>query len=144
MKTLERKLDDTLSTERLIASLSVVFGGLATIMAALGLYGVMAFVVAQRTKEIGLRMALGAPPASVSWLVLREVLTLLAAGLALGIPAALLASRYLASQLFGVTPGDVWTFAAAAGVLALAAGFSGLMPARRAATIDPLIALRHD
>jgi predicted lysophospholipase L1 biosynthesis ABC-type transport system permease subunit len=88
MKTLEGQLDETLSTERLIASLSVVFGALATVMAALGLYGVMAFVVARRTKEIGLRMALGAQRWSVSWLVLREVAALLCVGLSVGVPIA--------------------------------------------------------
>src|SRR6185312_12285829 len=109
MKTLRAQLDETLSTERLIASLSVVFGGLATVMAALGLYGVMAFMVARLTKEIGLRMALGARQGSVLWLVLREMLMLLAVGLALGIPCAYFLSRYLSSQLFGVAPTDLWS-----------------------------------
>ncbi len=89
MKTLDRQLDETLSTERLIAVLSAAFGLLATVLAALGLYGVMAFVVARRTKEIGLRMALGAPQGQVVWMVMRETLVLVAAGLAIGIPAAL-------------------------------------------------------
>ena len=87
MKTLDRQLDETLGTERLIAVLSACFGVLATLLAALGLYGVMAFVVARRTKEIGLRMALGAPQGSVVWMVLRETLVLLGIGLAIGIPA---------------------------------------------------------
>jgi predicted permease len=144
MKTLGRQLDDTLSAERMIAWLSVVFAGLATVMAALGLYGVMAFAVAGRTKEIGLRTALGASPGSVSWLVMREVLVLVAAGLALGLPAAVLLGRAVASQLFGVAAGDVTTVATAGAVLALSALAAGLLPARRASTIDPLIALRHE
>jgi predicted permease len=144
MKTLERQLDDTLSTERLITSLSVVFGALATVMAALGIYGVLAFVVTQRSKEIGLRMALGAQSASVLWLVIREVLTLFSAGLMIGLPAALLASRYVSSQFFGVTPEDAWMFVSAAGALGLVALFSGIVPARRAVIMDPLIALRND
>jgi predicted permease len=144
MSTLETQLDDTLSTERLIASLSVVFGALATVLAALGLYGVMAFMVARRTKEIGLRMALGAPQGWVLWLVLREVLVLVGVGLMAGIPCAYLLGRYVASQLFGVTPVDVWTFATAIAVLGLVAAVSGFVPARRASAIDPIVALRYE
>src|SRR5262249_53471375 len=99
MKTLGKQLDETLSTERLIAPLSAAFGVLATVLAAIGLYGVMAFTVARRTKEIGLRMALGAPQTSVVWMVLRETLILLTAGLAIGVPAALLLSKYVSTQL---------------------------------------------
>src|SRR4051794_18519047 len=132
MKTLERQLDETLSTERLIAFLSVAFGVLATVLAALGLYGVMAFVVARRTKEIGLRMALGARQWSVLWLVLREALVLLGVGLGVGIPGAYLLSRYVTSQLFGVTPTDAGTCAAAVTILGIAAIASGFVPARRA------------
>jgi predicted permease len=144
LKTLENQLTETLSTERLIASLSAVFGVVATVLAALGLYGVMAFVVARRTREIGVRMALGAPRSWVLWLVLREVLILLGVGLMTGVPAAYLLSRYVSSQLFGVTPEDVWTGAAAIGVLGLVALLSGLVPARRASTIDPITALRYE
>ena len=148
LKTLENQLDETLNTERLIAALSAVFGTLATALAALGLYGVMAFVVARRTREIGLRMALGAARAEVLWLVLREVLILLgvglAVGLAVGVPCALLLSRYVASQLFGVTPTDVWTCAAAIAILGLVAGVSAFVPARRASAIDPMTALRYE
>ncbi len=143
-KTLENQLDETLSTERLIASLSAVFGVLATVLAALGLYGVMAFVVARRTREIGLRMALGAPRSWVLWLVMREVLILLGAGLIVGVPGAYVLSRYVSSQLFGVTPTDVWTGAASIAVLGLVALLSGLVPARRASAIDPITALRYE
>ena len=144
MKTLETQLDETLSTERLIASLAVVFGALATVLVALGLYGVMAFVVTRRTKEIGLRMALGAPRSEVLWLVLREVLVLLSVGLAAGIPCAYLLSRYVSSQLFGVAPADVWTGVGAVAVLALVAAIAGFVPARRASAIDPITALRYE
>ena len=144
LKTLENQLDETLSTERLIALLSTVFGALATVLAALGLYGVMAFVVARRTREIGLRMALGAPRSWVLWLVMREVLLLLAGGLFAGVPAAYLLSRYVSSELFGVTPADAWTAAAAIAVLGLVAAVSGFVPARRASAIDPLTALRYE
>ncbi len=144
LKTLENQLDETLSTERLIASLSAVFGALATVLAALGLYGVMAFVVARRTREIGLRMALGAPRSWVLWLVMREVLILLAVGLAAGVPAAYVLSRYVSSQLFGVTPADVWTGVASIAVLGLVALVSSLVPAWRATAISPITALRYE
>jgi predicted permease len=144
MKTLENTLDETLSTERLIAFLSTVFGVLATVLAALGLYGVMAFAVTRRTGELGLRMALGAPRSSVLWLVLREMLILLGAGLIVGVPSAYVLSRYVSSQLFGVTPTDVWTGAAAMALLGMMALVSGLVPARRASAIDPIAALRYE
>ncbi len=144
MKTVESRLDETLSTERLIAVLSAAFGGLATVLAAIGLYGVMAFVVARRTKEIGLRMALGAPQGSVVWMVMRESLLLLGIGLALGLPSAYLLSRYVSSQLFGVKPNDIWTAVSALAILAAVAAGAGFLPARRASTIDPMHALRHE
>jgi predicted permease len=144
MKTLENQLDETLSTERLIASLSGVFGSLATVLAALGLYGVMAFVVARRTREIGLRMALGAPRSGVLWLVMREVIVLLGGGLVAGMAGAYTSSRYITSQLFGVTPADVWTAAASIAVLGLVAAIAGFVPARRASAIDPVTALRYE
>jgi predicted permease len=144
MKTLARQLDETLSTERMIAVLSAAFGILATVLAAIGLYGVMAFVVARRTREIGLRMALGAPRGVVVWMVMRETIALVAAGLALGVPAALLASRYVSTQLFGVKPTDLGAAAAALAILSLVAAGAGLVPARRASTIDPIQALRYE
>jgi predicted permease len=144
MKTLERQLDETLSTERLIAVLSAAFGLLATVLAALGLYGVMAFMVARRTKEIGLRMALGAAQGQVVWMVMRETLVLIAAGLAIGIPAALATSKYVSTQLFGVKATDIASAAAALIILAVVAAGAGFLPARRAATIDPIQALRYE
>jgi predicted permease len=144
LKTLESQLDETLSTERLIASLSGVFGLLATVLAALGLYGVMAFVVARRTREIGLRMALGAPRSGVLWLVMREVMVFLGGGLVAGVAGAYALSRYVTSQLFGVTPADVWTAAASIAVLGIVATVAGFVPARRASAIDPVTALRYE
>jgi predicted permease len=144
MKTLGDQLDQTLLTERLIALLSAGFGALATLLAAIGLYGVMAFVVARRTKEIGLRMALGAEQGSVLWLVIREVLVLVAIGLGVGVPAALFAGRFISSQLYGVQPFDMTAAGVAIALLLAVTALAGLIPARRAATIDPMIALRYE
>ncbi|HXS98098.1 MAG TPA: ABC transporter permease [Candidatus Limnocylindrales bacterium] len=144
MRTVENQLDETLGTERLIATLSAAFGALATLLAALGLYGVMAFSVARRTREIGLRMALGANRGTVVWLVMREALALLAIGLAAGIPAAWFLSRLVASQLYSVKPQDLGAAAAALIILSLVAAAAGFLPARRASSIDPVIALRYE
>jgi predicted permease len=144
MRTLENQLDETLSTERLIATLSAAFGALAILLAAVGLYGVLTLVVVRRTREIGLRMALGAQQGAVLWMVLAEALVLLGIGLAAGIPCAYWLSRYVSSQLFGVAPADVPTAAIAAAILAVVATGSALLPARRAAAIDPMQALRHE
>jgi predicted permease len=144
MKTLEAELDETLTTERLIATLSAAFGALATLLAAIGLYGVMAFVVANRTKEIGLRMALGAQQSAVAWLVMREVLLLVLAGLVFGVPVAYFLGRYVSSQLFNVPAADVWAAATAIAILTGIASLAGFLPARRATTIDPIKTLRYE
>ena len=104
----------------------------------------MAFGVARRTKEIGLRIALGAPKTSVLWLVLREVLVLVGSGLLIGVPIGYVVSRYVSSQLYGVTPTDLSTAALAVAILTAVAALSGFFPARRASSIDPLTALRYE
>jgi len=144
VRTLESQLDETLATERLIAALSSAFGLLATALAAVGLYGVMAFVVVRRTKEIGLRMALGAHPLGVIWLVMREVLLLLGIGLAVGLPSAYVLSKYIASQLYNVQPTNTVTALATVAALAAVALTAGFLPARRASTIHPMTALRYE
>lgn len=144
MKTLEAQLDQTLLTERLVAMLSAGFGALATVLASIGLYGVMAFVVARRTKEIGVRMALGARRTAVLWLVMREVMLLFAIGLAVGIPAALALGRYVSTQLYGVQPNDPWIGSVAVVLLTAVAAIAGFVPARHASRIDPLLALRYE
>lgn len=144
MKTLEAQLDETLLTDRLIAMLSAGFGLLATLLASVGLYGVMAFVVARRRKELGIRLALGAQPGLVIWLVMREVLLLLAVGLAIGLPAALALGRLVSTQLYGIAPHDpqiaIWTMV----LLAVVSAAAGLIPAHRASRIDPILALRYE
>jgi predicted permease len=142
MKTLEAQLDETLLNDHLIALLSAGFGLLATVLASVGLYGVMAFVVARRRKELGLRLALGADPGNVLWLVMKEVVVLLLIGLAVGVPAALGLGQYVSSQLYGIEPNDPWIAGATVALLASVSAAAGMIPARRASRIDPILALR--
>jgi ABC-type antimicrobial peptide transport system permease subunit len=144
LKTLGRQLDETLLTQRLIALLSAGFGLLATALASIGLYGVMAFVVARRTKELGLRMALGAGRGSVLWLVMKDVLLLLGIGLAVGIPTAIGMGRFVASQLYGIKANDPSIAAASMIAMIIVATLAGLIPAQRASRIDPILALRYE
>jgi len=144
VKTLEGQLDETLLTDRLVALLAAGFGFLATVLASIGLYGVMAFVVAQRRKELGIRMALGAQPGNVIWLVMREVLILLSIGLAVGIPSAFALGRLVSTQLYGIQPHDPGIAIATMLLLALVSGAAGLIPAHRASRIDPILALRYE
>jgi putative ABC transport system permease protein len=144
MKTLEAQLDETLLTDHLIALLAAGFGLLATVLASIGLYGVMAFVVARRRKELGIRLALGAEPSGVIWMVMREVLLLLAIGLAIGIPAAMALGQFVSAQLYGIQARDPWIAGATMILLALVSAAAGLIPATRASRIDPILALRYE
>ncbi len=144
IRTLDRQMNISLLTERLLATLSSVFGCLATLLAGLGLYGVMAFMVARRTREIGIRMALGAGQGSVVWMVLRETLTLAVIGVALGLLGAYGATRLIQTQLFGVRATDLLTLAAASAGIAAVTALAGYLPARRATAIDPMSALRWE
>ncbi|HEX7330803.1 MAG TPA: ABC transporter permease [Pyrinomonadaceae bacterium] len=142
--TLSEQLRGNLSQERLIAQLVSFFGALALILACIGLYGVMAQGVARRTNEIGIRMALGARGGNITWMILRETLYLVLAGLVIGVPAALLGARLISSQLFGLNATDPLTLVLAAIVLTLVALLAGYLPARRAARVNPLNALRYE
>jgi predicted permease len=144
MRTTEVAIKNSLTTERMIASLSAVFGVLATLLAIIGLYGVMSYVVAQRTREVGIRMALGADHGRVIWLVMREVLILVTVGVTVGFGASLALTRVVQSQLFGLTPHDPLTLSFAIGALAIVACAAGYVPALRASRLDPMAALRYE
>ncbi|HSE34199.1 MAG TPA: ABC transporter permease [Pyrinomonadaceae bacterium] len=142
--TLDDSFNRNLRQEHLITQLVSFFGGLALLLASIGLYGLMAHAVTRRTNEIGIRVALGAQRRTVAWLVLRESLLLVLAGLVLGVPAAIFAARLISSQLFGVTPTDVTTLIGAGLVLTVVALVAACVPARRAMKVDPLVALRYE
>ena len=144
LKTLQGQLDETLLSDRLIALLAAGFGLLATLLASVGLYGVMAFVVARRRKELGIRLALGAQPTQLIWMVMREVLLLLGIGLAIGVPAAMALGKYVSSQLYGIEPQDPGIAIVTMLLLALVSAAAGLIPAHRASRINPILALRYE
>jgi len=144
MKTLEKQVDNSLVTERLVASLSSAFGLLATLLASIGLYGVMAYTVARRTREIGIRMALGAATGNVVWLVMKEVLVLVGVGIVLGLAASWGLTRLVQKQLYGIQPNDLTTIVLATIGIACVALAAGYVPARRATRVDPIRALRWE
>jgi predicted permease len=144
MRTVDRQMEISLLTERLLATLSSIFGCLSTLLAAIGLYGVMAFMVARRTREIGIRMALGAGQSSVVWMVLREAMMLAGIGVAIGLVAAYGLTRFIQAQLFGVQATDLLTMAATSLAIAGVTALAGFVPARRATAIDPMHALRWE
>jgi ABC-type antimicrobial peptide transport system permease subunit len=145
-RTVPAQIDDMLAQERMIGKLSGFFGALALILASGGLYGLMAYSVARRTGEIGIRMALGAQRDSVLWMILRETITVLLAGLAVGIPVALAAARlaghWIEGLLFDLKATDPVTLLMASLMLGAAALLAGAIPARRASQLDPMQALR--
>lgn len=144
LQTVNQQIAFSLRTERLVASLSTVFGGLATLLAVIGLYGVMAYVVTRRTREMGIRIALGAMRGRVMALIMREALLLIGIGLGAGTLLALLLMQFVRSQLFGLSPHDPGILVASALILAFAAGIAGLIPALRASRVDPVTALRQE
>ena len=144
MRTLDQQISKSLLTERLVASLSTVFGFLATLLAVIGLYGVMAYTVARRTREIGIRMALGAFEKHVIWMVMQEVLVLVSIGLIAGLASTAALTRLVKTQLFGITPYDPFTLALAAFSLAAVACAAGYVPALRASRVDAMRALRYE
>ena len=144
MQTEAAEIDATISQEITLARLCTAFAALALVIASVGLYGTVAYNVARRTSEIGIRMALGAQRAPLVWLVLREVLMLAGIGLAVSAPAALAVSKLVGSFLFGIKGNDPWALVTAAATLLVAALVAAYLPARKASLIDPMVALRHE
>ncbi len=144
MITVERQMEDSLVTERLVALLSSGFGFLATALASIGLYGVMAYAVARRTREIGIRMAIGASKGHVLWMILRETLILLAIGIAVALPATWILTRAVRSQLYGIDATDPVSVGLAVLGITVVAILAGYVPAHRATQVDPMRALRYE
>ena len=142
--TLDEQVARTMTNQRLVAQLSTFFGLLAVFLSAIGIYGLMSYVVSRRTNEIGIRMALGAARSNVSWLVMREIILLVAIGIAIGIPVALAGNSLVATMLYGLKGTDPFSLAAAVAILLLVATGAGYLPARRASKVDPMVALRYE
>jgi len=143
-KTVEQVTGESLVSERVNAMLCSFFAGLALLLASIGLYGLMSYGVTRRTREIGVRVALGAQQRSIRWMILRETLTLTLFGIGIGIPSGLAASRLIASMLFGLSPSDLSTIVTACLLLLVVAFVAGYLPARKASSIDPILALRTE
>ena len=144
LETMDTQVNDNIWTDRVVAMLSFSFGALATLLAAIGLYGVVSYAVTRRTREIGIRMALGANRARVLRLVMSEVALLAGLGIAIAIPVSLVLTFFIKSQLFGLSDHDPITFAGAVVMLASVAALAGYLPARRATRVDPITALRYE
>jgi putative ABC transport system permease protein len=143
-KALAIQVDESLARERLLATLSGFFGGLALLLAMLGLYGVMSYNMTRRLNEIGIRMALGAQQSRVLRTVMGEVAILIGIGLAIGLAATVSVTHFIASLLYGVGANDPWTLSLATAMLGLVAATAGFLPARRASRLDPMDALREE
>jgi predicted permease len=143
-RTLRERVDDSIFVDRMIATLSGFFGALALLLAAIGIYGVMAYAVTRRTAEIGLRIALGAAPARIEWMMLRDGLLLIAAGVAIGLPLSFGMARLSETLLYGIKPNDPLAFVVTVAVLLGTGILAAFLPARRAASVEPVEALRHE
>jgi ABC-type antimicrobial peptide transport system permease subunit len=144
MKTVNQQVDESLVTERMIASLSFGFSLIATALAVIGLYGVMGYMVTQRAREMAIRIALGAIAGRAIWLVMREVVLLVASGIAAALPFIFVLGRFVRSELYGIQPNDLSSIVVAVLVLGCVALLAGYIPARRAASYDPMRILRYE
>jgi predicted permease len=144
LRTIDTQLDISLSNERLLAMLATAFAGLAVLLAVVGLYGVTSFVVSRRTREIGIRLALGAPRASALWMIVRDTALMVGVGIAIAVPVVFALGRLVQNQLFGVEAMDAVTIVAAAGLVGVVALAAAALPARRAVRISPIEALRYE
>lgn len=144
VRTMGEVMSEAVSTPASTATLFVAFAGLAVVLGIVGIYGVLSFLVSKRTREIGIRFALGAQRRDVLWLVMKEGAKFSLTGIALGIAAAFAGSRLLASQLFGVGPSDPITYVGVSGVMLLVTLLASYIPTRRAMRVDPLVALRYE
>lgn len=144
VRSLQEQIDASIVGERMLGVLSGFFAGLGLLLASVGLYGVMSYSVSRRTSEIGIRLALGAQPSRIRGMVVREALLLTAGGVAAGIAGALLVSRTLASLLYGLTPNDPLTLWSVVIVMSMTGLAAAYLPSRRAAHLDPTVALRHE
>jgi ABC-type lipoprotein release transport system permease subunit len=142
--TLNELVGQSLTSDRMITELTGFFGALAVLLACIGIYGIMSYAVAGRTNEIGIRMALGADGVNVLWLVMRESLILVLIGVAIGLPAVMVASKLIKSLLFGLTPADPVTLSLATVLMLGIAAVASYLPARRASRTDPMVALRYE
>jgi ABC-type antimicrobial peptide transport system permease subunit len=144
VRPLSQQVSRNIDSERFIAALTAGFGLLALGLASFGLFGVMSYTVTGRTPELGVRLALGAQPAQVLWMVFKESLAVVAVGISVGIPIVLIASRAMAGMLVGLSAADAGTIAGAGGVLLASAALAAFFPAWRASRVDPMVALRHE
>jgi len=144
LTSLKLMIDNSIRTDRLVAALAIAFAALASLLAAVGLYGTIAYAVTRRTREFGIRLALGAVRPDILRLVMGEVARLAAIGVAVGLPASYVLARIVESQLFGIRAHDPWVLAGAALLMAAVAGLAGLVPATRAMRVEPVVALRHE
>jgi ABC-type antimicrobial peptide transport system permease subunit len=144
MKTETQVVAQVLFMDRTFAALSSAFAFLALLLACVGLYGTMAYAVARKTNEIGIRMALGAKRGTIRGMVLRETATIVLAGIAVGLPAAWASTSLLKTRLFGLSPHDPWSIALAIAATLIVTAIAGYVPARRASRVDPMVALRYE
>ncbi len=142
--TLDKQVELSMTNQRVVAQLSIFFGLLAVFLSCIGIYGLMSYIVSQRTNEIGIRMALGAAQSNVRWLVLREIAVMVLMGIAIGVPATLAGGRLVTHMLFGLQDRDPLSISVAVGLLLLVGFIAGYFPARRASRVDPMVALRYE